>query len=143
MTHRPPALLSRLKILGLRPWRTMSFTCLTYLFVWGCTMVPQSMLMWWSSQNQRNFFPVNCVPLSVMIEFGTPNRWMMSVKNNTACSDLITVIGRASIHFVNLPTATSKCVKPPGALLRGPTRSSPQTMNDHVMGIIWSAWADR
>ena len=41
-----------------------------------------------------------------------PDRWMMSVKNNTACSDLITVIGRASIHFVNLSTVTSKCVKP-------------------------------
>ena len=32
---------------------------------------------------------------------------------------------RASIHFVNLSTATSKCVKPPSALLRGPTRLSP------------------
>ena len=31
----------------------------------------------------------------------------------------------------------------PGALLRGLTRSSPQTMNSHVMGIIWSAWVGR
>ena len=29
------------------------------------------------------------------------------------------------------------------ALLRGPTRSSPQTANDHMMGLIWSAWANR
>jgi hypothetical protein len=32
---------------------------------------------------------VNCVPLSVMMEFGTPKRWMMFVKNATACSDLM------------------------------------------------------
>ena len=82
---------------------------------------------------------MNCVPLSVMMEFGTPNRWMMSVKNNMACSDLITVIGQASIHFVNLSTVTSKCVKLPGALLRGPTRLSPRTANGHMMGIVWSA----
>ena len=31
-------------------------------------------------------------------------------KNSTACSDLITEIGRASIHFVNLSTVTSKWV---------------------------------
>ena len=37
----------------------------------------------------------------------------------------------------------SKCVKPSGALLRAPTRLSPQTTNDHVMGIVWSAWAGR
>jgi hypothetical protein len=28
--------------------------------------------MWWSSQKSRNFFLVNCVPLSVMMEFGDP-----------------------------------------------------------------------
>jgi hypothetical protein len=32
---------------------------------------------------------VNWVPLSVMMEFGTPKRWMMLVKNATACSDLM------------------------------------------------------
>jgi hypothetical protein len=31
---------------------------------------------------------VNWVPLLVMMEFGTPKRWMMLVKNATACSDL-------------------------------------------------------
>ena len=31
----------------------------------------------------------------------------------------------------------------PGTLLRGPTRSSPQIMNGHMIGIIWSAWAGR
>ena len=31
----------------------------------------------------------------------------------------------------------------PGALLRGLTISSPQIVNGHVMGIVWSAWTDR
>ena len=36
---------------------------------------------------------------------------MDDVKENcTACLDLIMEIGRASIHFVNLSIATSKCV---------------------------------
>jgi hypothetical protein len=37
----------------------------------------------------QNFLPVNWVPLSVMMEFGTPKRWMMLVKNATACSYLM------------------------------------------------------
>jgi hypothetical protein len=68
--------------------------------------------MWWSSQKSRNFFPVNCVLLSVMIEFGIPKRWMIFVKNATACSDLMLVKGRTSIHLENLSMATNKCVKP-------------------------------
>ena len=90
-----------------------------------------------------NFLLVNYVSLSMMMEFGTPKRWMMSRKNSTACSDLIVEIGRASIHFVNLSMVTSRWVKPPGAFLSGPTRSSPQIAKGHVMGIVWSAWAGR
>ena len=37
--------------------------------------------------------------------------------------------------FVNLSMVTSRWVKPPGAFLSGPTRSSPQTTKGHVMGI--------
>ena len=55
-----------------------------------------------------NFLLVNYVPLSVMMEFGTLKRWMMSRKNSIACSDLIMEMGRASIHFVNLSIVTSK-----------------------------------
>jgi hypothetical protein len=40
--------------------------------------------------------------------FGTPNRWMMSVKNDTACSALMFVIGHASIHLKNVSTTTSR-----------------------------------
>jgi hypothetical protein len=71
--------------------------------------------MWWSSQKSRNFLPVNWVPLSVMMEFGTPNRWMTLVKNATAYSDLMLFRGRTSIHLENLSIETSRCVKPPGA----------------------------
>jgi hypothetical protein len=95
--------------------------------------------MWWSSQKSRNFFPVNYVPLSVMIEFGTPKRWMMLVKNATACSDLMLARGWTSIHLENLSMATSRCEKPPGAFYKGPTRSRPHTANGQVMGIVCRA----
>jgi hypothetical protein len=95
--------------------------------------------MWWSSQKSRNFFPVNYVPLSVLMEFGTPKRWMMFVKNTTACSDLMLVKGRTSIHLENLSMATSRCEKPPGAFCKGPTRSRPHTANGQVMGIVYRA----
>jgi hypothetical protein len=77
----------------------------------------------------QELFSVNCVPLSVMMEFGTPNRWMRLVKNATACSDLMLVKGRTSIHLENLSMATSRCEKPPGAFYKGPTRSRPHTAN--------------
>jgi hypothetical protein len=58
----------------------------------------------------KEFLLVNCVLLSVMMEFGTPNRWMMLWKKSTACSDLILVIGRTSIHFENSSMVTSRCM---------------------------------
>jgi hypothetical protein len=93
--------------------------------------------MWWSSQKSRNFFPVNCVPLSVMMEFGTPKRWIIFVKNATTCSDPRLVKGRTLIHLENLSMATSRCVKPPSAFYKGPTRSRPHTANDQVTGIVY------
>jgi hypothetical protein len=101
--------------------------------------VAQSTRMWWSSQKSRNFLPVNWVPLLVMMEFGTPKRWMMLVKNVTACSDLMLFRGRTSIHLENLSMATSRCVKSPGAFYKGPTRSRPHTANGQVMGIVCKA----
>jgi hypothetical protein len=95
--------------------------------------------MWSSSQKSRNFFLVNCVPLSVMIEFGTPKQWMMLVKNATACSDLMLFRGQTSIHLENLSIATSRCVKSSGAFCKGPTRSRPHTANVQVMGIVCKA----
>jgi hypothetical protein len=43
--------------------------------------------------DSRNMLLVNCVPLSVTIEFDTPKWWMMLVMNFTACSEVILVIG--------------------------------------------------
>jgi hypothetical protein len=93
--------------------------------------------MWWSSQKSRNFLPVNCVPLSVMMEFGTPKRWIIFVKNATACSDPMLVKGQTLIHLENLSMATSRCVKPPGAFCKGPTRSRTHTANGQVIGIVY------
>jgi hypothetical protein len=69
-------------------------------------MAAQSTWMWNLSQNSRNFLPVNWDPLLVMMELGTPNRQMMSVKNVTARSALRFVIGRTSTHLENLSMAT-------------------------------------
>jgi len=44
----------------------------------------------------------------MMMEFGTPKGWTMSWKKAAACADFSDMIGFASIHFVNLSTATSK-----------------------------------
>jgi hypothetical protein len=82
---------------------------------------------------------VNRVPLSVMMEFGTPKRWMIFVKNVTACLDPMLVKGRTSIHLENLSMATSRCVKPPGAFYKGLTRSRPHRAIDQVIGIVWRA----
>jgi hypothetical protein len=95
--------------------------------------------MWWPSQKSRNFFLVNCVPLSEMMEFGTPKRWMIFVKNVSVCSDLMLVNGQPSIHLENLSMATNRCVKLPGAFCKGPTRSRPHTANGQVIGIVWRA----
>jgi hypothetical protein len=51
------------------------------------------------------------------------------------------LIGLASIHLVNLSTATSRCVKPPGAVLNGHTMSRPQTANGQVSGMVLRAAA--
>jgi hypothetical protein len=64
---------------------------------------------------------------------------MIFVKNATACSDPMLVKGRTSIHLENLSMATSRCVKPPGAFYKGPTRSRPHTTNDQVIGIVCRA----
>jgi hypothetical protein len=36
-----------------------------------------------------------------------------------------------------LSIATNKCVKPPGAFHKGPTRTIPHIANNHVMGMVW------
>src|SRR3954469_17324702 len=83
------------------------------------------------------------VPLSVMILFGTPYLAAISTMNLTAVGPSSLLIGLASIHLVNLSTATSRCVMPPLAVLNGPTISSPHTVNGHVIGMVLSSEAGK
>jgi hypothetical protein len=69
------------------------------------------------------------VPLSVMMLWGTPYLVMISLKNLMVDEPSSFLIGLASIYLVNLSTATNRCVKPPGAVLNGPTMSRPHTTN--------------
>ena len=64
---------------------------------------------------------------------------MMSLMNVTAVAPSSFLIGLASIHLVNLSTATRRCVMPPRAVLKGPTMSRPQTAKGQVMGIVLRA----
>src|SRR3954465_9992681 len=79
------------------------------------------------------------MPLSVMMLFGTPYLLMMSATNRTAVGPSNFLIGRDSIHLVNLSMATRRCVMPPRAVLNGPTISRPLTANSHAIGIVFNA----
>ena len=79
---------------------------------------------------------VNCVPLSVMILLGTPKRQTIDLKNLTADYAVTFLTGSTSGHFVNLSIATYKYSKPPTALGKGPSMSSPQTEKGQERGIV-------
>src|ERR1041385_233398 len=83
------------------------------------------------------------VPLSVMMLFGTPYLTVMSTMNLTLVGQSSFLISLASIHLVNLSTATNKCFMLPLAVLNGPTMSRPQTANGHVIGMVLSAEAGK
>src|SRR3954462_11457339 len=83
------------------------------------------------------------VPLSVMILFGTPYLTVISTTNLTAVGPSSFLIGLASMHLVNLSTATNKCVMPPLDVLNGPTMSNPQTAKGQVIRIVLTAEAGR
>src|SRR3954462_93426 len=93
-----------------------------------------------SSQKFWNSTAVKFVPLSVMMLCGTPNLKMIDLMKLTAVRVVELVTGTASIHLVNLSTATNRCVWPPFEdLLSGPTMSSPQVANGQDNGIVLSS----
>jgi hypothetical protein len=53
------------------------------------------------------------------------------------------LMGLASTHFVNLSTATKRCIIPKGVVFSSPTMFNPQTAKGQVIGIICSSVAGR
>src|ERR1043165_3853101 len=95
-----------------------------------------------SSQKFWNSADVKFVPLSVMMLCGTPNLKIIDLMKFTAVRAVELVMGTALIHFVNLSTATSRCVLPPlDDFLRGPTMSSPHVANGQESVIVLSSEA--
>src|SRR4051812_3307594 len=93
-----------------------------------------------SSQKFWNSSTVKLVPLFVMMLCGTPNLKMIDLMKLTVVRAVEMVMGTASIHLVNLSTATSRCVRPPFEdVLSGPTMSSPQVANDQDCGMVLSS----
>src|SRR3954469_2293387 len=89
-----------------------------------------------------NSVAVKFVLLSVMMLCGTPNLKMIDLMKLTAVRVVELVIGTASIHLVNLSTATSRCVLPPFEdFLSGPTMSSPHVANGQDSGMVLSSEA--
>src|SRR3954467_5760655 len=95
------------------------------------------------AQKRANAPLVKFVSLSVMMLCGTPYQVVISAMNVTAVGPFSFLIGFASIHLVNLSTATSRCIMPPRAVLNGPTMSRPQMAKGQVRGMVLSAEAGR
>src|SRR4051812_29879308 len=77
-----------------------------------------------------------------MMLCGTSILKMIDLMKLTVVRAVELVMGTASIHLVNLSTATSRCVLPPFEdFLSGPTMSSPQVANGHDSGMVLSSEA--
>ncbi len=74
-----------------------------------------------------------------LASFTLEDERLISLMNRTAIGPSNFLIGLASIHLVNLSTATSRCAMPPRAVLKGPTMSSPQTTKGQAIGMVRSA----
>src|SRR3954467_7443093 len=95
-----------------------------------------------SSQKFWNSAAVKFVPLSMMMLCGTPNLKMIDLIKLTAVRAVELVMGVASIHLVNLSTATSSCCLGPfDDCLSGPTMSSPHVANGQDSGMVLSSEA--
>ena len=84
------------------------FACSTWPFDWGWATDAKSRRMPCVAQKRAKAPLAKLVPLSVMILCGMPYRVVMSVMKVTAVGPFSFLIGFASIHLVNLSTATSK-----------------------------------
>jgi hypothetical protein len=71
----------------------------------------------------------------VIIVLEKPKWCKMSQMKVTTRFAVSAAIGLYSIYFVNLLMATNTCVKPPGAVVKGPFMSRPQHANGHDGGI--------
>src|ERR1043165_6824927 len=77
-----------------------------------------------------------------MMLCGTPNLKIIDLMKLTIMRAVELVMGTASIHLVNLSTATSRCVLPPfDDFLSGPTMLSPQVVNGQDSGMVLSSEA--
>jgi hypothetical protein len=75
-------------------------------------------------------------PRSIMTVLGKPKRCRMSqIKVTTRSAESVKIV-LYSIHLLNLSMATNTCVKPPGAVVKGPIISRPQHANGHEGGIV-------
>src|SRR3954466_13905516 len=93
-----------------------------------------------SWQKLWNSFAVKFMPLSVMMLWGTPKRKMIDLMKLTSVRAVELVICTASIHLVNLSTATRRCVLPPFEdFLRSPTISSPHVAKGQDNGMVLSS----
>src|SRR3954466_10220374 len=93
-----------------------------------------------SWQKFWKFAAVKFVPLFVMMLCGTLNLKMIDLMKLTAVRAVELVMGTASIHLVNLSTATSRCVLPPlDDFLSGPTMYSPQVVKGQDSCMVLSS----
>ena len=79
--------------------------------------------------------------MSVMMLCGTPYLNINSLMKLTAVPASRFLMGLASIHLVNLLTATNTWVYPLLPVLRGPTISNPHTANGQKSGMVFKAEA--
>src|SRR3954467_6392638 len=94
-----------------------------------------------SEQNCLNSPELKFDPLSVMMSSTSPKRCIIPRIKLTAVAEFKLFIGLASIHFVNLSTATRICVNPDVPVLNGPIMSNPHTAKGHARGIVFNSEA--
>ena len=93
---------------GLMPDKMRPFSCCTWPFDYRWATDAKSSRMPCVTQKRAKAPLAKFVPLSVMMLCGMPYRIVMSEMKVTAVGPFNYLIGFASIHLVNLSTATSR-----------------------------------